>query len=296
MPKPIKKFPKIYVEITNLCNLDCSFCHGTERHGGFVSAEDFSLFAKKIAPFTDHIYLHVMGEPLLHPELETIIDIAASEGLKVSITTNGTLLKKQLPLLIKKAKKLYKISISLHSFEANQGVSQGSYVDDCISCAKALGEVGIITVLRLWNLDGNFDNSKNNTMNRDILNRLKEYFPDEWQDNRSGQKIGKGVYLEWGKRFDWPTLDGSAPDYGEHGFCYAMKDHVAVLWDGTVIPCCLDADGVMALGSLKEQELTEILDSEKAKLISWGLANHTLVHPLCRHCGYAALITKSKNS
>ena len=100
-------------------------------------------------------------------------------------------------------------------------------------------------------------------------------------------KIGEGVYLEYGERFDWPTLDGSAPDYGAHGFCYAMKDHVAVLVDGSVVACCLDADGILTLGNLKTEELGEILDSERARLISHGFANNTLVHPLCRHCGFA---------
>ena len=285
MPKPKKQFAKIYTEITNLCNLDCSFCHGTSRPTGFISKEDFALYAKKIAPYTDHVYLHVMGEPLLHPDLGELIDIAADEGLKVSITTNGTLIKDRLRLLLQKADKLYKISISLHSFEANIGVDMAKYLDGCISSAKALGEVGVISVLRLWNLEGLSKITPENTENGEILNRLKEHFPDKWQENRSGQKIGKSVYLEWGERFDWPDM--TAPDYGSHGFCYAMKDHVAVLFDGSVIPCCLDADGVMTLGNLKEQTLGEILLSEKAKLIAHGFANSTLVHPLCQHCGFA---------
>lgn len=285
MPKPKKQFAKIYTEITNVCNLDCSFCHGTNRAGGFASPDDFRLYAKKVAPFTDHVYLHVMGEPLLHPELEKIIDIAAEEGLKVSITTNGTLIRDRLPLLLRKAQKLYKISISLHSFEANAGVDIERYLDDCIASAKALGEAGVISVLRLWNLEGLSKAAPENDENQNILNRLKEYFPDEWQENRSGQKIGKSVYLEWGERFDWPDM--GAENLGSHGFCYAMKDHIAVLFDGSVVPCCLDADGIMTLGNLAEQDLDEILSSEKARLISNGFASSTLVHPLCRRCGFA---------
>lgn len=285
MPKPKKQFAKIYTEITNVCNLDCSFCHGTKRSAGFISVDDFALYAQKIAPYTDHVYLHVMGEPLLHPELGELIDVAADKGLKVSITTNGTLIKERLPLLLQKADKLYKISISLHSFEANAGVDIEKYLDECISSAKALGEAGVISVLRLWNLEGLSDTAPENAENGGILIRLKDSFPDKWQENRSGQKIGKSVYLEWGERFDWPDM--TAADYGEHGFCYAMKDHVAVLCDGSVVPCCLDADGIMTLGSLKEQTLDEILSSEKAKLIAHGFANNTLVHPLCRHCGFA---------
>lgn len=285
MPKPKKQFAKIYTEITNVCNLDCSFCHGTNRKKGFVSTENFAFFAKNIAPYTDHVYLHVMGEPLLHPEIGKIIDIASNEGLKVSITTNGTLIKERLPLLLQKADKLYKISISLHSFEANAGVDIEKYLEECIYAAKALGEAGVISVLRLWNLEGLSDTAPENAENGDILNRLKDSFPDEWQKNRNGQKIGKSVYLEWGERFDWPDMN--ANDYGEHGYCYAMKDHVAVLCDGSVVPCCLDADGIMTLGNLKEDGLGEILEGEKAKLIAHGFARNTLVHPLCRHCGFA---------
>lgn len=285
MPKPKKQFAKIYVEITNVCNLNCSFCHGTKRTPATISLDDFALYAKRIAPYTDHVYLHVMGEPLIHPSLGEIIDVAHGEGLKVSITTNGTLIKKRLPLLLQKADKLYKISISLHSLEANSEIDTDEYLEACITSAKALGEAGIISVLRLWNLEGLSDTAPQNSKNGEILGLLKKHFPDEWSENRSGQKIGKGVYLEWGELFDWPDL--SATDYGEHGFCYAMKDHVAVLSDGRVVPCCLDADCEICLGNLKDNTLEEILAGERARLIAHGFSSNTLVHPLCRHCGFA---------
>ena len=284
MPKPTKKFAKIYTEITTVCNLNCEFCHGTIRPAKFISTDDFALLAHKIAPFTDHVYLHVMGEPLLHPQLGELIDIAFGEGLKVSITTNGTLLEKQLSLLLSKADKLYKISVSLHSFEANSGVDMDGYLDRCFASAKQLGESGIISVLRLWNLADIWDTAPSNTKNKDILDRLKNVFGGEWSENRKGFKIGDRVYLEYGKRFDWP--DANITDGGNtHGFCYAMKDHVAVLCDGSVVPCCLDADGVMTLGNLKDQDLDEILNSEKARLIAHGFLNNTLVHPMCQTCG-----------
>ena len=285
MPKSKKQFSKIYTEITNLCNLDCSFCHGTCREGGFISLDKFKSYAKKVAPFTDYVYLHVMGEPLLHPQLGEIIDAASHAGLKASITTNGTLLEEKLPLLLKKASKLYKISISLHSFEANSGVDMDGYLDVCFRAAKALGQAGVISVLRLWNLEGLSQSKPENSENGNILNRLKEYFPDPWVTTRSGERIGDRIYLEWGEKFDWPDL--SAPDYGSQGYCYALKDQVAVLFDGRVVPCCLDADGIMELGDLNTQDLAEILSSEKAALIAHGFANRTRVHPLCRHCGFA---------
>ena len=288
MAKPKKRFAKIYTEITNVCNLDCEFCHKTSRVADFITKDDFSLYARKIAPYTDHVYLHVMGEPLLHPELGDIIDIAAREGLRASITTNGTLIGERLELLKQKADKLYKVSVSLHSIEANDThVDMEKYLDNCFFALSELGKRGVIAVLRLWNLAGDSLSAPKNEKNEEILDRLKRYFPQKWSENRSGMKIGDGVYLEYGERFDWPTLDGSAPDYGSHGFCYAMKDHVAVLVDGSVVACCLDADGILTLGNLGTEKLDEILQSEKAKLILHGFENNTLAHPLCRHCGFA---------
>ena len=285
MPKPRKRFAKIYVEITNICNLNCDFCRGTKRPLGFLDAEKFGEVAKKIAPYTDHVYLHVMGEPLLHPELDEIISIAYAESLKVSITTNGTLIKKALPVLMKNADKLYKISISLHSFEANVKVDMDEYINDCIAGAKALGELGVISVLRLWNLKGFSDSQHKNEENGKILELLHRNFRGEWTKNRSGEKIGDSVYLEWGEKFDWPDYD--ATDYGEDGFCYALKDHVAVLLDGTVVPCCLDSDGQIPLGNVYAEDPEAILDGEVARMIADGFKCNKLVHPLCRHCGFA---------
>ena len=289
MPKPTKRFAKIYTEIATVCNLCCEFCHGTRRPPQFISTDDFALFAREAAPFTDHVYLHVVGEPLLHPQLGELIDIAASEGLRVSITTNGTLLEKQLPLLLSKADKLYKISISLHSLEANPGVDTDRYLDGCFTSAKDLGKAGVISALRLWNLEGGTGAVPANTQNKNILDRLKDMFMDEWSNNRKGKKIGEGVYLEYGKRFDWPDAQKN-DGCNTRGFCYAMKDHIAVLCDGSVVPCCLDADGVMTLGNLKDENLDVILNGEKARLICNGFLNNTLVHPMCRTCGARGIL------
>ena len=83
---------KAYVEFTNRCNLACSFCPGTRRKSAFMTAEDFSRVLRRLQGITEHIYLHVMGEPLLHPELPTILALAGEAGYNVYITTNGTLL------------------------------------------------------------------------------------------------------------------------------------------------------------------------------------------------------------
>lgn len=275
-----KRFAKIYLEITNRCNLRCSFCHGTSRPPRSLSAQEFRALAEKLVPYTDYLYLHVLGEPLLHSELPEILDIAASLGFYICITTNGTLLEERRDLLLSHAEHIGKFSISLHSAEAN-GVSVSSYLDGVLDFASKLGERGTVTVLRLWNLGERGENFENNA----ILDRLKQKFPAEWQENRRGTTLAPSIYLEWGERFDWPDL--GATDYGEVGACYGMRDHIAVLSDGSVIPCCLDSEGDITLGNLFSSELSDILASPRAVAIAEGFKKRRAVEPLCRRCGYA---------
>lgn len=285
------KFPKIYLEITNVCNLRCSFCHGTSRPRAFIDPNTFRRYARQVKEFTDYVYLHVMGEPLLHPDLDRLIDAAAEEGLRVCLTTNGTLLARRMPLLLPRADALYKISVSLHAHEANGDGAMGAELEDYVRAvaesAAELGRRGVISVLRLWNEDNpKAVKEAKNAENGSILALLHTIFPDPWTPNRRGMRIGEGVYLEWGEKFDWPTDDGSLPDYGPRAHCFAMKDHVAILVDGRVLPCCIDYDGRMTLGCLEDKSLAEILTDEPAERFRQALAAGKLDTPLCRHCNF----------
>lgn len=275
-----KRFAKIYLEITNLCNLSCSFCHGTSRAPRTLTAVEFRTLAERLRPYTDHLYLHVLGEPLMHPELPEILDISASLGFRTCITTNGTLLPKRRELLLSHAEHIGKLSISLHSAEAS-GTPLLPYLEGVLDFAAELGTRGTVTVLRLWNLGERGENSENDA----ILARLAEKFPAPWQENRRGTTLAPSVYLEWGERFDWPDL--SAKDYGTDGACYGMRDHIAVLSDGSVIPCCLDSEGDITLGNLFERELEDILATPRATAIAEGFRRRRAVEPLCQRCGYA---------
>ena len=193
------RFPKIYVEITNVCNLRCSFCRGTERAAAFIDPDVFRGYAREVKKHADYVYLHVLGEPLLHPKLDQIMDVAADEGLRVCLTTNGTLFHKKIGILKDRVKSLYKISISLHAHEGNtesaMGASLEDYVRSAAESAGELGRLGVIAVLRLWNGD-NPDAvvPAKNTGNQRVLAILREIFPEEWTPNRRGQKIGEGVF------------------------------------------------------------------------------------------------------
>lgn len=274
----MKRFNKIYLEISNICNLNCSFCPGTNREKRALTAEEFSSLLPKLRPYTDFLYFHLMGEPLGHPQLGTLLELAKDAGFKVILTTNGTLLPRRQEVLLA-APGLHKVNISLHAFEANDlTISFDDYLRGCFAFGRA-AQGRVLTVYRLWNGGGADE------LNRQILDAMHEAFPGLWTVERRGTRIGDRVYLEYGDKFDWPDL--SAADGGERVFCYGLRDQLGVLCDGTVVPCCLDHEGGLALGNLFEEELEDILKKPRAQAIFQGFQNRIAAEELCRKCGYA---------
>lgn len=273
-----KRFAKIYLEISNVCNLHCSFCPGTKRQKRFLQPEEFQYLLPKLRPWTDYLYFHLMGEPLLHPHLKDYLEMAGEDGFKVILTTNGTLLAKHGEMLLS-CPGLHKINISLHAFEANDlSVPFEDYLSDCFSFGKA-AEGKKLVVYRLWN-HGGLDEK-----NQQILHLLKSHFPEPWQEGARGIRLGNKIFLEHGDKFDWPDL--TAPEGSSRVFCYGLRDQLGVLCDGTVVPCCLDHEGDLRLGNLFSQEMEEILFSPRAKAIYDGFTSRTAQEALCRKCGYA---------
>lgn len=274
----MKRFQKIYLEISNLCNLRCAFCPGTKRAPKAMTEEEFSTLLPKLRPWTDFLYFHLMGEPLCHPLLGRFLALAGEAGFRVILTTNGTLLAKQQRLLLS-SPALHKVNISLHAFEANDlTMPFAQYLKQCFAFGQqAQGQK--LVVYRLWN-DGGA-----NERNQEILTAMHAAFPGEWAVERRGTRIGERVYLEHGEKFDWPDLE--APEGSRQVFCYGLRNQLGVLADGTVVPCCLDHEGDLALGNLHTQSMEEILSGPRAQSIREGFQNRQAPEELCRKCGYA---------
>lgn len=273
-----KRFRKVYLEISNVCNLHCRFCPGTKRTQRVMCEDEFQTLLEKLRPWTDYLYFHIMGEPLLHPQLGRFLSLAADMGFRVILTTNGTLLAARQQELLS-APALHKLNISLHAFEANDlSIAFSQYLDACFSFGTAANGQKLV-VYRLWN------NGGADQRNEQILEAMAQYFPQPWVRERRGTRLADRVYLEYGDKFDWPDL--SAPDGGESVFCYGLHDQLGVLCDGTVVPCCLDHEGDIALGNLFSQELDEILASPRAQAICRGFSSGTASEALCRRCGFA---------
>ena len=272
----VKKYSRVYVEITNICNRNCSFCPGTTRQPRRMSMAEFKSIANSLVGVTDYIYFHVMGEPLTHPELPEFIKYADSLGFKCAITTNGTLLEKSGDALIESG--VYKINLSVHSFEDGVEDAYYSYVNSLADFADRASNSGVLTVLRLWNKG--YDGGRNNRTLEILQNRLI----GEWNWGTRGARIRHKLHLEYGDRFDWPDMQ--ADNMGDCLFCYGLRDHFGILCDGSVIPCCLDREGDITLGNIFDTPIRDILSSDRAEAILRGFDNRIATEELCQKCGY----------
>lgn len=285
---------KAFVEITNICNLNCDFCTGHTRKNQVMSPDEFLKILKKLDGKIKYLYLHLMGEPLTHPHLSEILRLADGFDFRVMLTTNGTLLEKVGDTLLS-CEKLFKVSISVHSFEGNKGNNGlDEYLDSCIAFADKAKTKGVITVFRLWNRGGK------DSFNEDIIRRLHTYSTmceSVPAPNRSGERLSDKVFIEWGDKFDWPEDSYNACDTAgtdESAFCYALRDQFGILVDGSVVPCCLDSNGRMVLGNIFESELDEILSSSRARAIYDGFTVHRAVEDLCKSCERGKIYRKKQ--
>ena len=274
----MKKYSRVYVELTNICNRSCSFCPGTEREARIMSESELVSVLAKLRGVTDYLYFHLMGEPLTNPALFDSIRLANERGFKCAVTTNGTLLSTRGEALI--SAEPYKINISLHSFEGESEEERRRYVEACCEFARRSSAEGILTVLRLWNKGVEGDPGA------ETAKIVFEYFSDLAPvHSERGARLCDKLHIEYGDRFEWP--DTEARDFGERVFCHGLGDHFGILSDGRVVPCCLDRNGDMTLGNIFTEEIEDVLSSERAAAIAEGFKNKRASENICSRCAYA---------
>ena len=282
-------FSNAYIEITNVCNLSCSFCHGTKRAPRTMSEEEFQRALSQVAPWAKTVFFHLLGEPLLHPLLPSFIKKVKALGINPVLTTNGTLLSKKGAEVIESDP--YKVNISLHSFEANKmGIPFEEYVNNVLDFAQNAASKGIFVILRLWN-DGGLDK-----LNDPIIQKCRERFSDEWVLNPRTKgslsyRIADRIFIEWDSKFEWP--DTSAPKYEGDCYCHGLKMQIGILSDGSVVPCCLDSEGDITLGNIFSENLEDILSSPRALGILDGFKQRKAIEELCLRCEYRTRFSKT---
>lgn len=250
-----------------MCNLNCSFCSRDERSKKELSLDEFEDILSKINDYTDYLYLHVKGEPLLHSEFAGILSLCKKYNKKVNITTNGTLLNKQMDVILN-SDVVRQINISMHSLKTND-------IEHILNCSKLLSDKGIYVVLRFWVY---------NDLQNNLIDQINDYFNVKIDNNLDNVKIIDNIYINKDEEFIWPSLDNNC--FRKIGTCLGLKTHIAILSNGTVIPCCLDSGGVINLGNIFNEDLEIILNKERTKNIINGFNNNKLCEELCQKCGF----------
>ncbi len=279
----------MYIEITSVCNLACSFCPPTSRKANIIKLDAFNNILDQIKDHTKYIYLHVKGEPLLHPRVDQLLDASHAKGFKVNITTNGTLIQKNRHKLLGKPA-LRQMNFSLHSFDGHEGsTNREQYLSTILSFAKEAAEQGVIISFRLWNLQRDNATSEDKRRNQETLTILEQEFNLDYKIEEkvvpgSGIKIAERIYINQDHEFQWPSL--LAPEDDGKGFCHALRSQAAILVDGTVVPCCLDGEGVINLGNINKTPFSEIVESERANNLYDGFTRREAVEEMCRKCGF----------
>ncbi|MFA6236528.1 MAG: radical SAM protein [Bacteriovorax sp.] len=284
----MEKFKRVYIEISNICNLQCSFCPVVDRDKLIMGLPLFEQTLKQVAPVTEQVCLHLMGEPLAHPDFESIIKICEREGVKINLTTNGVLLNRYADLLTT-SPAFHQVNFSIHSFKDNfKDKSILPYLTDILNFSKLAHEraPSMYINYRLWNI---FETTTQNDSNKDILQNIAKFFEVEIKEDIDvgsikSKRIWNKVYLHFDSRFEWPHP--SMPLQSDKGFCHALSSHIGIHADGTVVACCLDKEARLDLGNCATKSLSEILESKRAKTMREGFAVRKLAEDLCQRCTY----------
>lgn len=291
------RFKRIYVEITNVCNLNCSFCPKTSRVHEFMSPVLFSKILHENKSLTHKFVLHLMGEPLLHPQFAELLSIADDEQVNVELTTNGTLLSDSMIEEILKHKSIIHVNFSLHSFEINSVLTLDEYLYQInMFINKAfLTRPELYMNLRFWSKSEHFERiinffSTSLKFNFDIITGPLQMI----EQKKNEIKLINRLYLNFEQEFIWPiksnerqVAHSKSNQASKHGTCQALRSHIGVLVNGDVVPCCLDSEGKMVLGNLKKTTISCLLESSKRvqEMLS-GFLSNKLTEEFCQKCNY----------
>lgn len=263
----MKRFKKIYIEITNNCNLNCDFCIHNKRTNKFITTTEFNNILNKITNYTDYLYFHILGEPLLHPKINELINMASNK-FKVNITTNGYLINR-----IANNHNIRQLNISLHSFDDKYNMSIDEYLNNIFSTIDTLDNTYVS--LRLW---------IKNKYHRYIIDYINDKYNININYDIQNYKINNYLFINNFHEFIWPNLDNNY--YSVEGKCYGLRDHIGILVDGTIVPCCLDSEGIINLGNIYYDNVNEILNSTRALNMLEGFKCGKKKEELCRHCSF----------
>ena len=278
---------KVYIELTSKCGLSCDFCPSASRT---TSSMDLELFAKtnaEVKEYTNDIAYHVVGDPLLMPNLTEYLDVSHENGLNVHITTAGYYLKESDAETLNHPA-IKQINFSLNSYRGNTlKISLDEYLQkiaDFTLAFRVLNAKAFINY-RLWNIDvDNSQESYNEEVIRSMFEKLGAKIASSSLQTPQRLRIIEKVLFNFDSLFEWPSLE--AAFVSERGSCHGLSAQMAVLSSGEVVPCCFDYEARINLGNIKNATLQEIYKGERSQKMLEGFKKGELTEELCKHCAY----------
>src|SRR3989339_559718 len=289
-----KLLRKIYIEISNRCNLSCSFCPAADQINSpakIMSIDNFTAIIKQAKDLCQEVFLHMLGEPLLHPHFEEVIKVCEHYQTAVQITTNGLLISKfkESALLSPIIRQInYSLQAVLDGPEDKNIDLLKNYLNNIITLTSKQLTINphLYVNYRLWNLHPQQSNGQHNEVLLALLERAYGQKISRNVDVKmvKSKKIAPQIYLHFDSRFKWPNLEDRP--LGAYGRCHGMRDQIGILADGSVVPCCLDVGGIINLGNCLQRSLFSIINSSRAQAIKRGFEHNVLVEDLCQRCDF----------
>ncbi|WP_228150963.1 radical SAM/SPASM domain-containing protein [Malaciobacter marinus] len=285
----IKKFRKVHIEITNICNLKCSFCPPKIKPNATMNLEKFDELNCELKSYTKELAYHIVGDPLVLSNLNDYLNISKKHGLKVNITTTANNINKKHYEALSNTI-LKQINFSINSYNANSHKkSLNEYLQaiiDFIKYAQSINHEYFIN-LRIWNLD---DTKSAKEFNKKVFDKINSEFEsnididDVYKNRPKNIRIARKIFFNFDDYFKWPSLDENV--ISTKGFCYGLDSHFGILCSGEVVPCCLDQNAVINLGNINSSKLDDILKSKRVLDIQKGFKKNILIEELCQKCDY----------
>jgi radical SAM protein with 4Fe4S-binding SPASM domain len=288
-------FKRVYLEISNICNVQCSFCPVVEKDKKLMDVAEFEAVLKEVAPLAEVVCLHLLGEPLAHPRFSEILSVCERYQTQIDLTTNGILIKRYNERIIN-SPCVRQVNFSIQAFKDNfPDRDLEPYLLPIFEFTRSAqaSRPELYINYRLWNQQSNDSN------NEDVFLKIESHFDVTINRNIEtgaikSKNIWNRLYLHFDSRFEWPSF--SLPHQGTRGRCHGTINHIGIHADGTVVPCCLDKNGSIDLGNVKEQSLRDILASERFVKMRDGFLNGVLVEEFCQHCSFITRFDKSRKT
>ena len=285
----------MHIEITNICNLKCTFCPPKILPNGTMSLEKFDDLNFQLKPYTKELAYHMVGDPLVLSNLNEYLNISLKHDLKVNITTTANNInEKHYKALVNPTIK--QINFSINSYNANSHKkSLDEYLNPILDFVKFAQEQKheYFINFRIWNLD---EEKSAKEFNKKVFDKINETFntnidlENVYKERPKNIRIDRKIFFNFDEYFNWPSLENEI--VSSNGFCYGLDSHFGILTSGDVVPCCLDQNACINLGNTNTTQISDILNSNRVKAIQNGFRKNIVVEELCQKCEYRTRFDK----